>query len=194
MNIISPLITLFPIWFHPVNPSLSHVSTCPGLFWSSSLPCRSVGVTLNNSPPCLRPLSTGVTSRWNLGESDRSRRKVNSPGHGAALPRSCGVHTSSSLFILTPLLIRHKSKATHTHTHTGALTHMHSYQLHSLKWTHQVFALLPLDWRWLAAEKNKEIKTTRINEKHVCDYRFPIDHHWPITCLLTGSPDRKIVN
>lgn len=49
--------------------------------------------------------------------------EVNWPRHSAALPWSCRVHTSSSFFIPTPLLICCKTKATCKHSHTQTQGH-----------------------------------------------------------------------
>lgn len=50
--------------------------------------------------------------------------QMNWPGHGAALPRPCGVHTLSFLFILAPFLIRRKIKTAYEAlTYREALNH-----------------------------------------------------------------------
>lgn len=54
---------------------------------------------------------------------------MNWPGHSAALPRSCGVHTLSFLFILAPFLIRRKIKTAYEAlTYREALNHAHAFE------------------------------------------------------------------
>lgn len=109
---------------------------------------------------------------WIWPKSD----KLNWPGHGAALPRPCGVHTSSSFFKPTPLLIRREAKTTNIHQGRMQKRSHILEKLRKLKlfteckefkiWTHQDSVLLLLNRRWLAVEENKETKIYHMVNKN----------------------------
>lgn len=83
----------------------------------SSLPCQLTGLSFNISVSESYFLQIPAQI-WAWSE------QMNWPGHGAALPRTCGVHTLSFLFILAPFLIRRKTKTAHEAlTYRKALNH-----------------------------------------------------------------------
>lgn len=83
----------------------------------SSLQCHLTGLSFNISVSDSYFLQIPAQI-WARSE------QMNWPGHGAALPRSCGVHTLSFLFILAPFLICRKIKTAYEAlTYREALKH-----------------------------------------------------------------------